>query len=75
MFQGWYSGNCAVALNMDNSNSIQLMAVRHNIQYINKDFTELRASLINYARTYFPTTYNDFTPASPGMMFMRWLLM
>jgi len=47
------------------------MAVRRNIQYINKDFTELRASLINYARTYFPTTYNDFSPASPGMMFME----
>jgi hypothetical protein len=47
------------------------MAVRRNIQYINKDFTELRASLVNYARTYFPTTYNDFSPASPGMMFME----
>ena len=47
------------------------MATRRNISYINKDFTELRASLINYARTYFPTTYNDFSPASPGMMFME----
>ena len=42
-----------------------------NIQYINKDFSELRASLVDYAKTYFPTTYNDFTPASPGMMFME----
>jgi hypothetical protein len=47
------------------------MATKRNISYINKDFTELRASLINYARTYFPTTYNDFSPASPGMMFME----
>jgi hypothetical protein len=47
------------------------MAIRRNIQYLNKDFTELRASLINYARTYFPTTYNDFSPSSPGMMFME----
>ena len=47
------------------------MAVRRNIQYLNKDFTELRASLVNYARTYFPTTYNDFSPSSPGMMFME----
>jgi hypothetical protein len=44
---------------------------RRNIQYINKDFSELRANLIDYARTYFPTTYNDFTEASPGMMFME----
>jgi len=44
---------------------------KRNITYINKDFSELRTSLIDYARTYFPTTYNDFTPASPGMMFME----
>jgi hypothetical protein len=44
---------------------------KRNITYINKDFTELRASLIDYARTYFPNTYNDFSPSSPGMMFME----
>jgi hypothetical protein len=27
--------------------------------------------LIDYAKTYFPTTYNDFSPSSPGMMFME----
>ena len=44
---------------------------RKNIQYINRDFSEIRASLVDYAKTYFPTTYNDFTPSSPGMMFME----
>lgn len=44
---------------------------KKNIQYINRDFSEIRSSLIDYAKTYFPTTYNDFTPASPGMMFME----
>ena len=44
---------------------------KKDIKYINKNFTELRASLINYAQTYFPTTYNDFSPTSPGMMFME----
>jgi hypothetical protein len=47
------------------------MATIKDIKYLNKDFTELRSSLVNYAKTYFPTTYNDFTPASPGMMFME----
>ena len=42
-----------------------------DIKYINKDFGELRAALVEFAKTYFPTTYNDFTPASPGMMFME----
>ena len=47
------------------------MATIKDIKYLNKDFTELRSSLVNYAKTYFPTTYNDFTPSSPGMMFME----
>jgi hypothetical protein len=44
---------------------------KRDIKYINKDFSELRKSLIDYSKTYFPTTYNDFTPSSPGMMFME----
>ena len=44
---------------------------KRDIKYINKDFSQLRQSLIDYAKTYFPTTYNDFTPSSPGMMFME----
>lgn len=47
------------------------MATNKDIKYLNKDFTTLRSRLIDYAKTYFPTTYNDFTPASPGMMFME----
>jgi hypothetical protein len=47
------------------------MAANKNIKYINKDFNEYKASLIDYAKTYFPTTYNDFSPSSPGMMFME----
>lgn len=47
------------------------MAVKRDIKYLNKDFSTLRASLIDYAKTYFPTTYNDFSPSSPGMMFME----
>ena len=47
------------------------MAVRKDIKYINKDFTELRNQLINYSETYFPTTYTDFSNTSPGMMFIE----
>ena len=42
-----------------------------NIKYINKDFNGFKASLVDYTKTYFPTTYNDFSPASPGMMFIE----
>ena len=42
-----------------------------NITYLNKDFNQFRLSLIDYAKTYFPTVYNDFSPSSPGMMFLE----
>lgn len=42
-----------------------------NINYLNKDFNQFKTSLVDYAKTYFPTVYNDFTPSSPGMMFME----
>jgi hypothetical protein len=47
------------------------MAIKRNLTYLNKDFTEFRSSLINYSQTYFPTTYNDFSPSSPGMMLIE----
>jgi hypothetical protein len=47
------------------------MAENKDIKYINKDFSELKQSLINFTKTYFPTTYNDFSPSSPGMAFME----
>ena len=47
------------------------MAVRRNINYINKDFNEFRNQLINYSQTYFPSTYTDFANTSVGMMFIE----
>lgn len=47
------------------------MAVKRNIQYLNKDFSDFRSQLINFSQTYFPTTYTDFSPSSPGIMFME----
>ena len=48
------------------------MAVQNkDITYINKDFNDIRSQLINFSQTYFPNTYTDFSPASPGMMFME----
>jgi hypothetical protein len=47
------------------------MAQDREIKYVNKDFTDFRNQLIEYTKNYFPNTYNDFTPASPGMMFME----
>jgi hypothetical protein len=47
------------------------MASKRDIKYINRDFDDFKNRLIDFSKTYFPTTYNDFTPSSPGMMFME----
>ena len=42
-----------------------------DINYLGKDFQSFRENLIEYAKTYFPSSYNDFNEASPGMMFIE----
>lgn len=41
------------------------------IKYTSRDFDTLKNSLIEYSKTYFPTTYNDFSPNSPGALFIE----
>jgi hypothetical protein len=45
--------------------------LNRDIKYINRDFSDFRDRLIEYTKTYFPDTYNDFSPSSPGMLFME----
>ncbi len=42
-----------------------------SVNYINKDFSDFRDNLVEFAKIYFPNTYNDFNEASPGMMFIE----
>jgi len=42
-----------------------------NIKYVNKEFTDFKQQLVEYTKNYFPDTYNDFSPTSPGMMFIE----
>lgn len=45
--------------------------VKKDIRYLNKDFSQYRANLIEFSKNYFPNTYNDFNESSPGMMFIE----
>tara|TARA_Y100000592_G_scaffold58890_1_gene92236 strand:+ start:581 stop:2443 length:1863 start_codon:yes stop_codon:yes gene_type:complete len=45
--------------------------LERDIRYIDRDFNTLRNSLIQYSKTYFPNTFNDFTETSTGMLFME----
>jgi hypothetical protein len=40
--------------------------IKKDIRYLNKDFGQFRQSLIEFTKTYFPDTFNDFSEASPG---------
>jgi hypothetical protein len=42
-----------------------------DIKYLNTDFAGFRENLIEFSKTYFPKTYNDFNETSPGMMFIE----
>jgi hypothetical protein len=42
-----------------------------NIKYVNKSFSDFKTSLQEFAKTYFPDTYNDFSESSPGNMFIE----
>ncbi len=42
-----------------------------DVKYLNKDFSSFKSDLIEYAKSYYPTVYNDFTQASPGSMFIE----
>ena len=41
------------------------------VRYLNKDFSAFKSNLIEFAKIYFPNTYNDFNESSPGMMFIE----
>ncbi|HEX5186257.1 MAG TPA: hypothetical protein VFV86_05145 [Nitrososphaeraceae archaeon] len=42
-----------------------------NIIYLNKDFSSFKSALQEYAKSYYPNTFNDFSESSPGLMFME----
>lgn len=48
-----------------------MTSVRRDVSYLNKDFSQFRNNLSNFAKVYFPNTYNDFNESDPGMMFIE----
>jgi len=44
---------------------------KKKVKYIGRDFSSIRQNLIEFAKSYYPTAYNDFNESSPGMMFIE----
>jgi len=45
--------------------------VKKEVQYLGREFSDIRSNLMEFAKSYFPNTYNDFNESSPGMMFIE----
>ena len=42
-----------------------------DVKYLNKDYNSFKKQLIDFAESYFPENFNDFSEGNPGMMFME----
>jgi hypothetical protein len=42
-----------------------------DVRYLGRDFDNIKQGLIDFVKTYYPNTYNDFNESSPGMMFLE----
>ena len=58
-----------MATNVDYNTNKKI--VKKDVSYLGRDFSSVRENLLEFAKTYFPTTYNDFNESSPGMMFIE----
>ncbi len=47
------------------------MAESKQIQYLNKDFDGFKQKLLEFAEIYYPSTYNDFSENSAGLMLVE----
>ena len=43
---------------------------KKQVKYLNKDYSEFKKNLVDFAKFYFPDTYQDFSVASPGSIFI-----
>jgi len=46
-------------------------SVNKEVRYLNKDFSQIRNNLMEFAKQYYPNTHKDFNESSPGMMFIE----
>ena len=42
-----------------------------DVKYLNRDFNSFKQGLIDFAKSYYPRSYQDFSDASPGTMFIE----
>ena len=45
--------------------------IKKDVSLVGRDFGDIRQNLIDFTKTYFPQTFNDFNESSPGMMMLE----
>ena len=55
----------------DIGNNEKIKTTSRDISYLGKDFKSFKNNLVEYAKSYFPKSYKDFSENSTGMMFIE----
>ncbi len=45
--------------------------IKKDVKLIGREFGSIRQNLVDFTKTYFPQTFNDFNESSPGMMMLE----
>ena len=53
------------------TNNNKSNSLTNRVNYNAREFEELKQSLVQYAKQYFPNSYQDFNESSPGMMLIE----
>ena len=59
-----------MAINKTSNVTIRDEIDRKQVKYLNKDYADFKRSLVDFTKFYFSDTYQDFSDASPGSIFL-----
>jgi len=59
-----------MAINRTSTVKSSNLVDKKQVKYLNKDYSEFKKNLVDFAKFYFPDTYQDFSDASPGSIFI-----
>ena len=59
-----------MAINQISTVSLDERTDKKQVKYLSKDFSDFKKSLVEFTKFYFADTYQDFSDASPGSIFI-----
>ena len=59
-----------MAINQLSNITLDERTDKKQVKYVNKDFSDFKKNLVEFTKFYFTDTYQDFSDASPGSIFI-----